>query len=79
MKYEGLIFTLDDGKDYMVIETVEVEGVIYAYLTNEKNEVDSFFGKITNKDYDLHIENVSSEEFSEKVLPGFIAKNYGNE
>lgn len=78
MKYEGLIFTLDDGRDYMVIETVEVEGITYAYLTNERNEVDSFFGKIIHNDYDLRIENVSSDEFSEKVLPGFIAKNYGN-
>ena len=77
MKYEGLIFTLDDGKDYMVIETVEIKGDTYAYFTNDKNEVDSFFGKIVNEDYDLKIENISSEEFSEKVLPGFIAKNYG--
>ncbi len=78
MKYEGLIFTLDDGKDYMVVETVEINGDTYAYFTNDKNEVDSFFGKIVNKDYDLKIENISSEEFSEKVLPGFIAKNYGS-
>ncbi len=78
MKYEGMIFTLEDGKDYMVIETVEIDGNTYAYFTNDNNEVDSFFGKITNKDYDFHIENISSSEFSEKVLPGFIAKNYGN-
>lgn len=78
MKYEGLIFTLEDGKDYMVIETIEIEGDTYAYFTNDNNEVDSFFGKITNKDYDFHIESISSLEFSEKVLPGFIAKNYGN-
>ncbi len=77
MKYEGLIFTLADGSEYMVIETVDIDGNIYAYLTNDKNDVDSFFGKIVDNNYGLSIENVSEEEFSEKVLPGFISKNYG--
>lgn len=79
MNYKDKVITLDSGKEYLVIEQINVNGKIYVYLVNNNNELDTMFCII---DEEGLIEKVDRDslEFREKVYSLFVEKfkQYGD-
>ncbi len=73
MDFENKIITLDNGKSYMVIDTVVYENKTYAYLVNKFDELDSMFREIVSGD-NLSLNMIEKDLFSQKIYPLFIEK-----
>lgn len=73
MNIDNKLFTLSNGKEYMVLESLDFEGIKYAYLSNVKNELDTIFVTV-NVENGLRFEPVDKEDFSKNVLPLFLEK-----
>jgi len=72
MSIEDKVLTVNN-KDYIVIETVQFEGRIYAYLVNNANVSDSIFKEIV-VDNDMKLLSIEKTLFSEKIYPLFLEK-----
>ena len=68
MDYTNKKFTLEDGKNYLVIEQVNYEGSIYLYIANPDDENDTKFVEIK----DERILPIDSILFEQKIFPLFI-------
>ena len=73
MNIENLLFTLENGKKYMIIETVQLDGKQYAYLVNRDNEIDSMFREVALTE-EKGLKEIDKDLFKEKIYPMFIKK-----
>lgn len=62
-----------DNKEYIVVETVEYEGKLYAYLVNNANAIDSIFKEVILND-DMKLLSIDKSLFLEKIYPLFLEK-----
>jgi len=62
-----------DNKEYIVVETVEYEGKLYAYLVNNANVIDSIFKEVIFND-DMKLLSIDKSLFLEKIYPLFLEK-----
>ena len=70
MNYIDNVITINDDKEYIVVKQVELEGKIYLYIVNNKDDKDSRFVEVDNKE----IRNIDPTLFQEKLLPLFLEK-----
>lgn len=72
MILENKVIITDDKKRYLLIETVEYENRIFAYLVNDKNELETMFVEIT--DNASSIKTIVPEFFEGIIFPLFQQK-----
>ena len=70
MNYIDNVITINDDKEYIVVKQVELEGKIYLYIVNNKDDKDSRFVEVDNEE----IRNIDPTLFQEKLLPLFLEK-----
>lgn len=70
MDYSDKSFTLEDGKEYIVIEQVNYNGGTYLYLVNDDDETDSAFVEVKEND----LVKIDPELFKNIIYPLFIEK-----
>lgn len=63
-------FTLDDGKNYLVIEQVNYGDNIYLYMANLENEMDTRFVEIK----DDSVIPIEPSLFDKEIFPLFLEK-----
>ena len=73
MKLDDKVLTLDNGKSYIVMETLEFENKNYAYLSECNNPVDTLFVEIVNND-GLSLKQIDQKFLTEKLMPVFMEK-----
>ncbi len=62
------IITLEDGKNYVVIDTLEDNANKYLFFVNENDGIDVGVRKVVNKDSKEYITKLDSREELEKVM-----------
>ena len=70
MNYIDNVITINDDKEYIVVKQVELEGKIYLYIVNNKDDKDLRFVEVDNEE----IRNIDPTLFQEKLLPLFLEK-----
>ena len=70
MDYIDNVITINDDKEYIVVKQVKLEDKIYLYIVNNKDDKDSRFVEVDNKE----IRNIDPTLFQEKLLPLFLDK-----
>ena len=73
MDYRNKKFILKNGKTYIVIEQIDLDGHIYLYIVSKSNEEDLKIVEI--KDDELI--DVDYKLLEEKIMPLFIEKLRG--
>jgi len=73
MNVDDKLFTLSNGKKYIVLESLEYEGKKYAYLSNKDNELDTMFVEF-NFENGMMFKEVEKKYLQEKILPLFLEK-----
>lgn len=68
------IFVLDDETRYSIIETIDYDNKIYAYLVNVEDELDSMFKEIVIEDNNYSLNDINEELFKNELLPLFMEK-----
>lgn len=68
MLEKGDMLTLDDGKDYTVVETLDYNNKNYCYLIDVNNYENISFCEIINND---ELEEVEDEELRFELLEKF--------
>lgn len=71
MNFDDLKFTLDDGKEYLVVDSVIYKECVYVYLVNYKNPLDSMYKLVRNFDNDFVLEDVDPILFKNEILELF--------
>lgn len=64
-----------DGKDYIEVDTIDINNNTYVYLVNEKDEKDYTIKKITYENDKSFYEPLDNEEEFEIALLIFTKKN----
>jgi hypothetical protein len=64
-KYE--IYTLDDNKDYLVVDTFEMDGNNYVYLVEADSHSNVICGKLVDNRLDVILDEEELEKFLKKV------------
>lgn len=64
-KYE--IYTLDDNKDYLVVDTFEMDGYNYVYLVEADSHSNVICGKLVDNRLDVILDEEELEKFLKKV------------
>lgn len=72
MDLENKVIVTDEGTRYLIIETVEYENRKFAYLANDKNELETMFVEIT--DNGISIKTIVPEFFEGIIFPLFQEK-----
>lgn len=69
MLENGEIISLEDGKEYICVSSIENEGNIYIYLMSNFKPLDIKFAKqLTMQEETLKIEVINNQEEKEKVM-----------
>lgn len=64
-----------DGKDYIEVDTIDLNGDTYVFLVNEKDEMDYTIKKITYENDKSFYDPVDTKEEFELALLIFTKKN----
>ena len=70
MDYSDKSITMKDGREYIVIEQVNLDGNTYLYIVNDKDDNDTRYVEIK----DNNILKIDPKLFEEKVFPLFMEK-----
>lgn len=73
MNIDDKLFTLGNGKQYMVLESLDYEGTKYAYLSNKDNELEALLVKVII-DNGIKFEKIEPNFLNNKILPLFLEK-----
>lgn len=71
------VITLEDGKDYMIIETIVNGNDKYLFLANENDRTDMCVRKVINKDGKEYITKLDSENEFNEVMISLYSKYKG--
>lgn len=72
MDLENKVIVTDEGTRYLIIETVEYENRKFAYLVNDKNELETMFVEIA--DNGNSVKTIVPEFFEGIIFPLFQEK-----
>ena len=67
MEYEGKVLVDADNTEFLIIETVEINGKTYAYIVDKKDETNTRFVELYDDGYSV----VNSEILLNTVMPEF--------
>ena len=70
MDYSDKSITMKDGREYIVIEQVNLDGNTYLYIVNDKDDNDTRYVEMK----DNNILKIDPKLFEEKVFPLFMEK-----
>lgn len=73
MNIDDKLLTLNNGKGYIVIETLDYEGKKYAYLANKDNQLDTMFVEVLTEN-GMMVKEIDKNYLQEKLLPLFFEK-----
>ena len=65
---------LDDGIEYMIIDTVELDGNVYTLFSELNNDMNFCFRKITYKNGEKYYSGLEDREEFKRVLLEFANK-----
>lgn len=68
------VIVLDDGIEYFIIDTIEIEGVFYTMFSNVNDETDFCFRKTIQKDGKSYYSGLENKNEFDKVLMCFGKK-----
>lgn len=71
------VITLDNGKDYLIIDALEIESDRYLLLANEKDDRDLCVRKVVVEDGKEFLDVLDSEDEFDKVMTVFEEKHRG--
>lgn len=66
-------FIMDNGQEYLTIETLEYDGKSYAYIVNKANPIDSLYVQVIF-DGQMKVQTIDPDLFKEKIYPLFLDK-----
>lgn len=69
------IITLEDGKDYMVVDEFEINKVKYVYLTDENDVANFCIRKINIINNEEYLVGLDSEDEFKNALQEFVNRN----
>lgn len=64
-----------NGKDYIEVDTIDVNGIKYVYLSNENDDKDYLILKVISDNGKEFYDNIESDEEFELVLLNFTKKH----
>ena len=73
------VITLENGKDYIIIDAIEDEGNKYLILVNENDEEDMCIRKIKVKDNKEYLIRLNEEDEFDRILAKFYLKFTGKD
>ena len=65
---------LDDGLEYLVAETLEIDGILYTLFSQLENDMNYCFRKTTIKDGEKYYTGLDDRDEFNKVLYAFNNK-----
>ena len=74
MELDDKVFTLDNNKEYMVIEHIEFEGKIYLYLENTLDQQDTLFRELVTNNDNIKLISIDPNLFENKIFDLFKEK-----
>lgn len=75
MEKEFEMVTLEDGKEYVIIEEITENDVTYVYLTNVEDETDFCIRKVIDEQTGKMLIGLSDNNEFDKALLYFTKKN----
>ena len=66
-----------NGKTYIELEQIDIDGVIYAYLSNKDDQEDFLIQKIVPKDGEVYYEGLEDKNEFDLALMHFAKKHNG--
>lgn len=72
--FDNLIFNLENGNSYELIDNVVYDNHIYVYLINVNDELDSLFRLLVKNDDGYILEDIDSTQFRDNIFPLFVEK-----
>lgn len=64
-----------NGKDYIEVDTIDVNGIKYVYLSNENDDKDYLILRVVNDNGKDFYDKIESDEEFELVLLNFTKKH----
>jgi len=68
------VITLENGKDYLIVEALEVNNNRYLFLVNEDDEQDSCIRKVITENNEEYLIKLDDKEEYENVMTTFNEK-----
>ena len=68
----GQVVTLDDNKEYMVLNTMELHNINYAYLVTISKPTEMLVVTITNNDGEIALEEIKDNDELDYVLSQLV-------
>ncbi len=69
------VLTLDNGKEYYVIDIINDEGKKYIFLSTDEKENDVILGEEIIENGEVYIETVDDPEIIKKIMTKIVDNN----
>lgn len=70
----GEIITLDDGKEYIVINSIEKDGATFVYLLSNFKPVEIRFAKEIHEGEDISLEIINDQRQKEELMQLLVVR-----